>query len=86
VISGCSSGGKSTLLAGLGRRGQVTVDEPGRRIVREELRRDGSALPWLDKIAFARRAIALALADRIPVSGETGWAVITPPAASPPAS
>jgi predicted ATPase len=30
VISGCSSGGKSTLLTGLGRRGYATVKEPGR--------------------------------------------------------
>lgn len=36
VISGCSSGGKSTLLAELGRRGYAVVDEPGRRIVKDE--------------------------------------------------
>src|SRR6516165_9149624 len=47
VISGCSSGGKSTLLAELGRRGHATVEEPGRRIVRQELAGDGSALPWV---------------------------------------
>jgi predicted ATPase len=33
VISGCSGGGKSTLLAELARRGYRTVEEPGRRIV-----------------------------------------------------
>ena len=32
VISGCSGGGKSTLLSELGRRGYGTVEEPGRRI------------------------------------------------------
>jgi predicted ATPase len=32
VISGCSGGGKSTLLAELGRRGHAVVEEPGRRI------------------------------------------------------
>lgn len=63
VISGCSSGGKSTLLAELARRGHAVVEEPGRRIVREELAGDGSALPWVDGAAFARRAIAMALAD-----------------------
>jgi AAA domain len=36
VISGCSGGGKSTLLIELGRRGYATVEEPGRRIVKEE--------------------------------------------------
>ena len=37
VISGCSSGGKSTLVVELGRRGYAVVEEPGRRIVKEEL-------------------------------------------------
>ena len=64
VISGCSSGGKSTLLAALKTRGYAVVEEPGRRIVREELAAGGSALPWVDHIAFARRAFATALADR----------------------
>ncbi len=64
VISGCSGGGKSTLLAELARRGHATVAEPGRRIVAAELAAGGSALPWLDAEAFARRAIAMAIADR----------------------
>lgn len=63
TISGCSGGGKSTLLAGLARRGHSVVEEPGRRIVREELAGDGSALPWVNGAAFARRAIAMALDD-----------------------
>jgi predicted ATPase len=75
VISGCSSGGKSTLLAELGRRGHTTVEEPGRRIVRQELARGGSALPWIDKAAFARRAIELAIADRRAAADRpAGWA------------
>lgn len=63
VISGCSGGGKSTLLAELSRRGYATVEEPGRRIVRAELADGGTALPWSDPEAFARRAIDVALAD-----------------------
>jgi len=73
VISGCSSGGKSTLLAELGRRGHAVVEEPGRRIVREELRGGGSALPWVDAAAFLRRAIATALADRVSAGALDGW-------------
>jgi predicted ATPase len=73
VISGCSGGGKSTLLAELGRRGHATVDEPGRRIVQEELRRGGCALPWVDAVAFARRAVAMALADLAAAAGQDGW-------------
>lgn len=64
VVSGCSGGGKSTLLAELERRGHPVVPEPGRRIVADELHRGGPALPWTDAAAFARRAIAMALADR----------------------
>jgi predicted ATPase len=73
VISGCSSGGKSTLIAELGKRGYAVVDEPGRRIVKEELARGGSALPWVDGVTFARRAMTIALADRAAASSLDGW-------------
>lgn len=55
IISGCSCGGKSTLLAELGQRGLATIEEPGRRVVREELASGGGALPWADMTAFVRR-------------------------------
>ncbi len=73
VISGCSGGGKSTLLAELGRRGHAVVEEPGRRIVKEELENGGQALPWVDGAAFARRAVAMALADRAAAEAREGW-------------
>jgi len=74
VISGCSGGGKSTLLSELGRRGHATVEEPGRRIVRQELVGDGSALPRVNKVAFARRAVELAIADRRAAADRpAGW-------------
>jgi predicted ATPase len=63
LLSGCSGGGKSTLLTELARRGFATVEEPGRRVVREELASGGAALPWRDPVAFARRITALAKAD-----------------------
>ena len=64
VISGCSGGGKSALLEELRRRGYATVEEPGRRIVKEQLLSGGTALPWIDGVAFAQCCIALALSDR----------------------
>jgi predicted ATPase len=73
VISGCSGGGKSTLLAELARRGYTVVEEPGRRIVQEELGGSGAALPWVDGAAFARRAMAVALVDRTAARRLSGW-------------
>ncbi len=72
LISGCSGGGKSTLLAALAAEGHATVPEPGRRIVESERARGGRALPWIDPEAFARRAVALALADRRAARGHSG--------------
>lgn len=72
VISGCSGGGKSTLLAELSRRGHSVVEEPGRRIVARELECGGSALPWIDPAAFAKEAVKLAQADREAARGLAG--------------
>lgn len=63
ILSGCSGGGKSTLLAELLARGFPVFDEPGRRIVREQQALGGSAVPWRDPESFASRAIHLARAD-----------------------
>jgi predicted ATPase len=63
LITGCSGGGKSTLLAALAKAGQATVAEPGRRIVQEETSCGGNALPWADPLAFCYRALAVARAD-----------------------
>ena len=49
------------------------VEEPGRRIVTEKLKGEGSALPWMDDTAFARRAVAMALADRVSAAALNGW-------------
>lgn len=73
MISGCSGGGKSTLLAELASRGFPTIAEPGRRIVDEQLRRGGRALPWVDLAAFARRAIEVAVDDRQAEASTAGW-------------
>ena len=72
VLSGCSGGGKSTLLDALNRCGFATIEEPGRRIVRQELAMGGAALPWSNPILFARRAVDLAREDLISVQGRDG--------------
>ncbi|MEM9441857.1 MAG: AAA family ATPase [Pseudomonadota bacterium] len=73
VISGCSGGGKSTLLKALKRLGHGVVEEPGRRIVKSETENGGSALPWVDPVAFSRRAVRVALQDRAAARHESGW-------------
>ncbi|WP_263410576.1 AAA family ATPase [Terriglobus tenax] len=73
VLSGCSGGGKSSVLAELARRGYTVVEEPGRRIVRQEMEHNGSALPWMDMTAFLRRAMELSLADRQAMQHHPGW-------------
>lgn len=73
LLSGCSGGGKSTLLAELARRGFVTVEEPGRRIVVQEQAGEGRALPWVDLAAFVERALALAADDRAKPFSGAGW-------------
>ncbi|KSB91410.1 ATPase [Caulobacter vibrioides] len=73
LITGCSGGGKSSLLAELAARGYAVVEEPGRRIVRAAQDDDDPVLPWNDPAAFARRAVELALADREAARGPHGW-------------
>lgn len=43
--------------------GYPTIPEPGRRIVAEEMRDNGDALPWVNLNAFARRAMHVAQSD-----------------------
>lgn len=72
VISGCSGGGKSTLLDALQARGCDVVPEVGRRLVREELARGGQALPWTDPTAFLHRMVTASLADLDAAACHTG--------------
>lgn len=73
LISGCSGGGKSTLLSELQNRGYTVIQEPGRRIVQEQLANGGSALPWQDMEAFLKEAIKVAQADYASAPKESGW-------------
>lgn len=73
VISGCSGGGKSTLLSELRERGYAVVEEPGRRIVQRELASNESALPWVDLAFFARKTISMASADWHAAAESEDW-------------
>lgn len=72
VISGCSGGGKSSLLAELKARGHRVVEEAGRRIIAAETAAGGTALPWIDLAAFLRRAIGIAIADHSAAAAHDG--------------
>ncbi|WP_303293052.1 AAA family ATPase [Marinobacter sp. ST-43] len=63
VISGCSGGGKSTLLGELRRRDRATIDEPGRRVILDQIQQGGNALPWTDMEAFLREVLRVATMD-----------------------
>jgi predicted ATPase len=73
LISGCSGGGKSTLLTALAARGHDVVEEPGRRVVQRETASGGKALPWVDMAAFLRRTLDLALADLATQGSSNRW-------------
>ena len=63
VISGCSGGGKSTLLHALQQQGHHVVPEPGLRVVQQAQHEGSLALPWCDMELFIEHTIALATAD-----------------------
>ncbi len=58
VISGCSGGGKSTLLSELAKRGYRVVCEPGRQIVKEQQAIHGDALPCTNLQKFLDLALS----------------------------
>lgn len=57
VISGCSSGGKSTLLSELSDHGYTIMPEVGRELVKEQLALNSDALPWKEPIRFCELLI-----------------------------
>ncbi|MCV3271157.1 AAA family ATPase [Roseobacter sinensis] len=72
LISGCSGGGKSTLLATLQGLGFDGIPEPGRRVVAAERRVGGTALPWRDMSAFIAKTFELAQQDLRVARGAAG--------------
>lgn len=61
VITGCSGGGKSTLLAELAKSGEQVFEEPGRQIVKEQDLIGGPTLPWSDPAGFAELCLSRSL-------------------------
>ncbi|MEN3973712.1 AAA family ATPase [Emcibacter sp. SYSU 3D8] len=71
IISGCSGGGKSTLLAELARRGHAVRQEAGRQVVKEQLFIGGTGLPWADIDKFIELTVSRTMHNMISAS-QTG--------------
>jgi predicted ATPase len=65
VLTGCSGGGKSSLLAELGRRGYSIFEEPGRQIVKEQLYIGGDGLPWANVGKFVELTVSRSMHNMI---------------------
>jgi predicted ATPase len=62
IISGCSGGGKSTLLSELSNEGYSVVPEVGRELIKEQLAANGSIIPWQQPQAFCEMLITRSIA------------------------
>ena len=69
VITGCSGGGKSTLVGELRQRGFATVGEPGRRVIASERASGGDGFPWENEARFSDLAFWMAVADHAGADG-----------------
>jgi predicted ATPase len=58
VISGCSGGGKSSLVSELSKRRYQVCAEPGRQVIREQNAIGGDAVPGRDTIKFLELTIS----------------------------
>ncbi|KTQ89638.1 ATPase [Aureimonas ureilytica] len=58
VLTGGPGGGKTSLIEALAQEGFRTAPESGRAVIRQELARGGSALPWDDRAAYAKAIAA----------------------------
>ncbi|MCB9229852.1 MAG: AAA family ATPase [Deltaproteobacteria bacterium] len=52
VLTGGPGGGKTSLIEELKSQGYPCVEESGRQVIKDQLHREGHALPWKDKVAF----------------------------------
>lgn len=70
VLSGCSGGGKSAVLAELARRGQRVFPEAGRQVIREQNHIGGDGVPGRDALKFVELSASRALHQMILASGD----------------
>jgi predicted ATPase len=73
VISGCSGGGKSSLLRELSNRGYRVFAEPGRQVVREQNFIDGDGIPSKDAYKFAELCVSRSMHNMISAATTTTY-------------
>lgn len=69
VISGCSGGGKSSLLGELAKRGYRVFAEPGRQIVKEQNFIGGDGIPSKDAYKFVELCVSRTMHNMIIAAG-----------------
>jgi predicted ATPase len=69
VISGCSGGGKSSLLDEMQRRGFAVMPEVGRQVVVAQLKTDGDAVPWKNWRRFLELCVERGINHIAPPAG-----------------
>jgi predicted ATPase len=63
VISGCSGGGKSTLINELSKMGYVVVHEAATEILNQQLKENGQKTPWQNPAGFCKLLIEKSVED-----------------------
>ncbi len=72
VLTGGPGAGKTTLIEALHAKGFATTEEAGRGVIREEMEKDGEALPWADHQRFAERMFEWELSSYRQAEREAG--------------
>jgi len=62
IITGCSGGGKSTLIDTLNQMGYTSMPEAGRIIVKDQMENNGNNLPWINEMGFCNLLIEKSIA------------------------
>lgn len=63
VVSGCSGGGKSTILTHLANNGYMVVVEPFLQILKEQLSIEGGSTPYSNRSSFLELCLSKCLSD-----------------------